>query len=71
MEKTTFRARVVHTSHGFLHRHRFWLHLQTDNMEDPNHPAKDYTAFQIAKKDLITNWQTYRDAAKKATKGDE
>lgn len=57
------------TSHGFLHRHRFWLpeRRQTDDLEDPDHPSRDYTdAFELARKDLGSNWRAYRKAMGKA-----
>ena len=57
------------TSHGFLHRHRFWLPetRQTDDLEDPQQPARDYTAaFDAAKKDLKDHWKSYRKAMEKA-----
>jgi hypothetical protein len=51
------------TSHGFLHRHRFWLPpgRQIDAREDSDDPVDDYTqAFERAKKDLTANWRRYR-----------
>jgi hypothetical protein len=57
------------TSHGFLHRHRFWLPetRQTDDLEDPDQPSRDYTAaFDAAKKDLNSHWKSYRKAMEKA-----
>jgi hypothetical protein len=57
------------TSHGFLHRHRFWLPQtrQTDDLEDPDRPAGDDTAaFDAAKRDLNAHWRLYRKAIEKA-----
>ena len=51
------------TSHGYLHRHRFWLPegRQTDDMEDPGRPAADYTTqVNLIRNDLVQNWQQYR-----------
>lgn len=57
------------TSHGFLHRHRFWLPegRQTDDLEDPDQPQRDYTAaFTTAKQDLSAHWQAYRKEMERA-----
>lgn len=57
------------TSHGFLHRHRFWLQSknQTDNLEDPSRPARDYTQqVNLARDDLVANWLSYRERMERA-----
>lgn len=58
------------TSHGYLHRHRFWLPdgQQTDDLEDPQSPAADYTTqVSLARADLEANWKSYRKRAAKRT----
>lgn len=62
------------TSHGFLHRHRSWLpeNRQTDDLESPKHPARDYSAaFEAAKNDLKEHWKSYRKAMEKAWSKDD
>lgn len=56
------------TSHGFLHRHRFWLDSksQTDSLEDPERPTRDYTSqVKMARDDLVANWTAYRKLMQK------
>ena len=51
------------TSHGYLHRHRFWLppRSRMDDLESPDWPARDYTGqVNLARADLVKNWRTYR-----------